>query len=114
MQVVAYWHKKQIAGRNLYSIETNISVGADILKQYLDKAKGNEALALRYYCGYRGPSAWKYVASVKNKKKTIVAFIDQQRDLAKHSDSSNIALNSEVTVYAGPSMRDLDKDFLAV
>lgn len=57
MQVIPYWHKDKIKGRNLYDIDTNVEVGVRIFKEYLEKSNGNIRKAL-----------WRYNASDKKKQ----------------------------------------------
>lgn len=64
MQVVPYWHRKTIAGRNLYDIEAAVDIGVAILAHYQKRSMGSLAGALRRYCGYRPKAAGIYVAKV--------------------------------------------------
>jgi hypothetical protein len=64
MQVVPYWHRVRIAGRNLFHIEAAIDIGVAILAQYQKRSKDSLAGALRLYCGYRPKAARIYVAKV--------------------------------------------------
>lgn len=57
MQVIPYWHKDKIQGRNLFNVDTNIEVGVKIFKEYLEKSNGNIRKAL-----------WRYNASLKKKQ----------------------------------------------
>lgn len=57
MQIIPYWHRDKIQGRNLFNVDTNIEVGVRIFKEYLDQSNGNIRKAL-----------WRYNASVKKKQ----------------------------------------------
>lgn len=57
MQIIPYWHRDKIQGRNLYNVDTNIEVGVRIFKEYLDQSNGSIRKAL-----------WRYNASVKKKQ----------------------------------------------
>jgi hypothetical protein len=50
LQVIEYWHRDKIAGRNIYDIDTNIDVGTQILREYMDRFKSTTA-ALQAYVG---------------------------------------------------------------
>lgn len=69
MQVVPRWHKDKIRKRNLNNPSVAIEVGSQILREYLDKARQNTTIALKYYCGYKGHAAVKYVKSIRAKQK---------------------------------------------
>lgn len=73
-QVVPRWHQDKIKGRNILDIENNVEVGATILKNCLDKARGNEQQALRCYCGYRGVAGVKYANMVIAEKNRFESF----------------------------------------
>lgn len=57
MQIIPYWHRDKIKGRNLYNVDTNVEVGVRIFKEYLDQSNGSIRKAL-----------WRYNASVKKKQ----------------------------------------------
>lgn len=57
MQIIPYWHRDKIQGRNLYNVDTNIEVGVRIFKEYLDQSNGSIRKAL-----------WRYNASEKKKQ----------------------------------------------
>lgn len=57
MQVIPYWHRDKIQGRNLFNVDTNVEVGVRIFKEALEKSNGNIRKAL-----------WRYNASVKKKQ----------------------------------------------
>lgn len=57
MQVIPYWHKDKIKGRNLYNVDVNVEVGVKIFKEALEKSNGNTRKAL-----------WRYNASDKKKQ----------------------------------------------
>ena len=51
MQVIPYWHRDKIAGRNIFDVRTNIEVGTTILQDCLIKVKDNFAKAVSCYSG---------------------------------------------------------------
>jgi soluble lytic murein transglycosylase-like protein len=57
MQIIPYWHRDKIQGRNLFNVDTNVEVGVRIFKEYLDQSNGSIRKAL-----------WRYNASVKKKQ----------------------------------------------
>jgi soluble lytic murein transglycosylase-like protein len=98
MQVVPYWHRKEIAGRDLFNIETAVDVGTEIIQHKLKQARGRENVALAMYCGYRGKSAWKYISTVHKNRDIITASVDSYRR-RDNSDSYKPFVNS--INYAG-------------
>ena len=57
MQVIPYWHRDKIQGRNLFNVDTNVEVGVKIFKEALERSNGNIRKAL-----------WRYNASDKKKQ----------------------------------------------
>jgi soluble lytic murein transglycosylase-like protein len=57
MQIIPYWHRDKIKGRNLKNIDVNVEVGVKIYKEYLNKSNGNVRKAL-----------WRYNASTVKKQ----------------------------------------------
>ena len=51
MQVIPFWHRDKIKGRDIFNIETNIEVGTQVLVDCLDKFNGIVTKALRCYSG---------------------------------------------------------------
>lgn len=49
MQVMPKIHKEKYEGRNLWHISTNVDVGCEIFREYLDKEKGNMDKAFHRY-----------------------------------------------------------------
>lgn len=68
MQVIPYWHKDKIRGRNIYDIQTNIDVGTQILAEYKKRAKGDEHRALAMYKGWTGKTVYikRIMAHIKS------------------------------------------------
>jgi soluble lytic murein transglycosylase-like protein len=98
MQVVPYWHRKEIKGRDLYNIKTAVDVGTQIIQHKLLEAKGSENIALARYCGYRGKSAWKYISKVKVNQNILVASIDNYK---KENYLYTYKTDSNTINYAG-------------
>lgn len=94
-QVVPRWHQDKIKGRNLFDINTNVEVGATILRDCLDKAKGNEVNALRCYSGYPGKSGYRYARIVLSEKNKFESFKKIEFDLPSSEEEifdSNLEL----------------------
>lgn len=51
MQIIPRWHPEKLKNKNLLRVEDNIAVGCRILREYLDKFKGNKTRALKFYSG---------------------------------------------------------------
>lgn len=51
MQVIPYWHRDKIKGRNIFKVSVNIEVGAKVLRGCLDRNSQNVPAALRCYSG---------------------------------------------------------------
>ena len=85
-QVVPKWHQDKIRGRNLFDINTNVEVGATILRDCLVKSKGNEVNALRCYSGYPGKSGYEYARSVLVEKNKFENFKSDKFPLPEKTD----------------------------
>lgn len=85
-QVVPKWHYDKISGRDILNIDTNVEVGATILKDCLNKTKGNEVQALRCYCGYRGVAGVKYANMVLAEKNRFESFKLSQFPLPRENN----------------------------
>lgn len=73
MQVVPYWHKKKIRGRDLTKPDVAIEVGVIILRDCMAKSRGY-AGALRCYCGYRGKKAQVYTQTVLQNLNDLISY----------------------------------------
>lgn len=76
MQVIPYWHKDKINGRNIFSVNVNIEVGTIILKDCLEKHRQKIQPALRCYSGGANNKYFKDVMSTRKKLQTWI--IEQQ------------------------------------
>lgn len=51
MQIIPYWHRDKIAGRNIFKVSVNIEVGTKTLRDCLDRNSQDVNRALRCYSG---------------------------------------------------------------
>lgn len=51
MQIIPYWHRDKINGRNIFKVSVNIEVGARVLRDCLDRNSQDVNRALRCYSG---------------------------------------------------------------
>lgn len=75
MQVLPYWHRDKIRGRNINSIDVNIEVGTTIINDCLIKHNDNVNRALGCYLG--GGSG-KYIAKIAKTHKELKQTLVQQ------------------------------------
>lgn len=74
MQVIPYWHKDKIRGRNIFDTAVNIEVGTKIIDDCLYKHKDNVKRALNCYSGGAGIEYYQRIASShKQMRQHIVA-----------------------------------------
>ncbi len=76
MQVIPYWHRDKIKGRNIFSVQVNVEVGTIILRNCLDKYHGNMNYALKCYSGGSGQS---YIRQVYKDRRIIQQWIIEQQ-----------------------------------
>ena len=69
MQVIEYWHRDKIKGRNIYALDVNIDVGTSILAEYRHRAKGDERRALKMYRGWVDTK--RYIRKIESKKEVL-------------------------------------------
>lgn len=55
MQVVSYWHRDKIAGRNIMDINVNVEVGSQILKDCMNRRKTMKGILGSCYNGNGDP-----------------------------------------------------------
>lgn len=67
-QVIPKYHPEKIAkighAKNLYTIDGALKVGVEVLKEYLERSKGNLRTALQMYNGSLGDKNYKYSKKV--------------------------------------------------
>lgn len=68
MQVIPYWHRDKIKGRNIFDTAVNIDVGTQVIDQCLVKYNDNVKQALRCYSG--GANS-KYYLRIANTHKQM-------------------------------------------
>jgi soluble lytic murein transglycosylase-like protein len=66
MQVIPYWHRDKIEGRNIFSVKVNIEVGTQILADCLDKYSQKLTQALKCYSGGAGKKYMRDVALTRS------------------------------------------------
>lgn len=71
MQIVPRFHREKLAGRNPYEVSTNIDVGIQILREYLDQHDNKVRPALRKYSG----GARNYYAKISKTHKEMSRFL---------------------------------------
>lgn len=87
MQVIPYWHKDKIKGRNIFDIPTNIEVGSKIISQCLNLKNNNMTRALACYSGNTPKTVSKYKAQVFTHKTEYEKFYQASEQMAKHNNS---------------------------
>jgi soluble lytic murein transglycosylase-like protein len=86
MQVVPRWHREKLRpSESLFDPEVNIRVGADVLHEYLELAKGSLSEALRKYSG----NARGYANTVMKESRKLARLAD------KAADKVNLAMAAE-------------------
>lgn len=68
MQIIPFWHRDKIAGRDILNIETNIEVGTKVLADCIAKYNGSIDKSLRCYSG----GAKRYESLLRTGHKEIV------------------------------------------
>ena len=71
MQIVPRFHREKLAGRNPYEVSTNIDVGIQILREYLDQHDNKVRPALKKYSG----GARNYYAKISKTHKEMSRFL---------------------------------------
>lgn len=72
MQVLPYWHKDKIRGRNINELAVNIEVGTIIINDCLKKHNDNVKRGLRCYLGGQSKSYVKKVATSHQELKELL------------------------------------------
>ena len=72
MQVIPYWHRDKLKGRNVMNPRVNVEVGTQILADCSKKTNGNLLRALSCYSGGQGN---KYANKVVTRQRQILADI---------------------------------------
>ena len=54
MQVIPYWHRDKIKGRNIFNVSVAVDVGTPVLQEYLLDHRDNLKRAMRKYSGGAG------------------------------------------------------------
>lgn len=74
-QVVPKWHRGKLKDKNLNRVHDSIVVGAQVLKECLDKHQGHVVKALKCYNGDQGPGGNRYARSVLAKSNDVKRHI---------------------------------------
>jgi len=92
MQVIPYWHKDKIKGRNIFDIATNVEVGSKIIFQCLNLKKNNVTKALACYSGNTPTTVSKYKANVFKHKTEYEKFYQTASIQNTQRDNNNYAV----------------------
>lgn len=81
-QAIEKWHPEKFErvennGYQSTSIEGNLEIGAEVLKEYLDKYNGNKTLALQQYNGSLDDQTRKYSKKVLGMEKELIRVADR-------------------------------------
>lgn len=74
MQVIPYWHRDKLKGRNPLDAKVSIEVGTQVLSDCLKKHNGNRLKALSCYSGGGGK---KYYSKVLGHKQSLKNHLQQ-------------------------------------
>lgn len=80
MQVIPFWHRDKIKGRNIFSVKVNIEVGTEVLKNCLDKHFQKIKPALKCYSGGAGN---KYIRDVISARSLLRKWVIEQQFIAQ-------------------------------
>jgi soluble lytic murein transglycosylase-like protein len=80
MQVIPYWHRDKLRGRNPMNPAVSIEVGARVLKDCWVKSKGNHLTTLSCYSGGGGKRYYKKVMSFKKEMRQAVIVSQFKND----------------------------------
>lgn len=81
MQVIPFWHRDKINGRNIFSVKVNVEVGTQILKDCLNKYSQKIHPALKCYSGGASNKYMREISLTQNNLRKWVTeqqFISQQ------------------------------------
>lgn len=87
-QVIPRWHEEKIERYNadLFNINDSITVGTDVLEEYLSLSNGNVKQALQRYNGAYNDSSQYYSNKVLRKMKTLSTITQKNNTLFKEVD----------------------------
>lgn len=95
MQVIPYWHRDKIDGRNIFSVKVNIEVGTKILRDCLDKHFQKLKPALKCYSGGAGN---KYMRDVVYTRSLLRKWVVEQQFIYQQP-IYYAAYNKETTIF---------------
>jgi soluble lytic murein transglycosylase-like protein len=78
MQVIPYWHKEKISVAEVYDPAVNIRAGAQILKEYLDRERGDVNRALLRYNGALHIPGVNYDSKVLAARRDLIKTIEKR------------------------------------
>ena len=64
MQVIPFWHRDKIAGRNILNVRTNVEVGTAILQECLSRNKDHFAKSISCYSGGASSAYTKKIRAI--------------------------------------------------
>lgn len=82
MQVIPYWHRNRIRGRNIFDPDVNIEVGTDFYAEKLRECRGNDYCALVRYNA--GSHKYEYAKLVLGVTFDIKPRLDSKKRRYKH------------------------------
>ena len=91
MQVIPYWHRDKLRGRNPYAVQVSIEVGSQVIKDCLTKHKQNQRKALSCYSG----GARDYAKKIENFQSQAAEYISR----ARHASDIMVALGETLSTH---------------
>lgn len=90
MQVIPFWHRDKIRGRDIFNTEINVDVGTQVLDKCLEKGKGIVRAAL--FC-FRGAKDTKYVAKIASTHQEMRRYIVEYEYTNEQPITSTLAFD---------------------
>lgn len=111
MQIIPYWHRDKLQGKDPFNLTTNIQVGIQILAEYIEAA-GSEMAGLKRYCGgdttyaklVRSVEYVHYEAPYGQRPPTTYAKAMRTSDVSPPSEIMAVAvMRSDTDLFPTPS-----------
>lgn len=81
MQVIKYWHKEKVKGRDITDPNVNVEVGTSIIVEYLKSSNGDMSKALYKYSGLNQNYFPNIDKSKKDLKRYLLDYPKQKQSL---------------------------------